>query len=150
MYSNTRETTPATTSTAPRAPWALLMRQRRHKEHRPQRPSERIDPTQHAKGRTGDCPGLRKETATRRDVTRGLGGWIVALPLVRESVPRPPDFTEDYEARGTRATHEAKCAGTHVGMAELDNSLQATHRVHLMRHHPHDSTWRCVFVYRTP
>ena len=26
-------------------------------EHRPQRPTERSDPTQHAKGRTGDCPG---------------------------------------------------------------------------------------------
>ena len=29
-------------------------------------------PTQHAKGRTGDCPGLRRETATRRNVTRGV------------------------------------------------------------------------------
>ena len=32
--------------------------------HRPQRPSERSDLTQHAKGRTGDCPGPREETAT--------------------------------------------------------------------------------------
>ena len=31
------------------------------------------DPTQHAKGRTGDCPGPRKETATRGNVTRGRG-----------------------------------------------------------------------------
>ena len=31
-------------------------------EHRPQRPTERSDPTRHAKGRTGDCPGPRKET----------------------------------------------------------------------------------------
>ena len=30
-----------------------------------------VDPTQHAKGRTGDCPGARKETATRRNVTQG-------------------------------------------------------------------------------
>ena len=34
--------------------------------------AERSDPTQHAKGRTGDCPGPRKETATRRNVTRGV------------------------------------------------------------------------------
>ena len=33
--------------------------------------AERSDPTQHAKGRTGDCPGPRKETTTRRNVTRG-------------------------------------------------------------------------------
>ena len=32
------------------------------------------DPTQHAKGRTGDCPGPRKETTTRRNVTQGGGG----------------------------------------------------------------------------
>ena len=44
---------------------------RHHKEHRPQRPSESIDPAQHAKGRTADCPGSREETATRRKVTQG-------------------------------------------------------------------------------
>ena len=43
-------------------------------EHRPQRPTERSDPTQHAEGRPGDCPGPRKETATRRNVPRGWGG----------------------------------------------------------------------------
>ena len=51
--------------------WAPLPRKRHHKEHRPQRPSERIDLTQHAKGRTGNRPGPRKETATRRNVTQG-------------------------------------------------------------------------------
>ena len=40
-----------------------------HSSHH--RPTERSDPTQHAKGRTGDCPGPRKEAATRRDVTQG-------------------------------------------------------------------------------
>ena len=38
-------------------------------EHWPQRPTENSDPTRHAKGRTGDCPGPRKETTTRRNVT---------------------------------------------------------------------------------
>ena len=37
--------------------WAPRTRQQ---EHRPQRPTESSDPTQHAKGRTGDCPGPRK------------------------------------------------------------------------------------------
>ena len=46
--------------------WAPRTRKRHQQEHRPQRPTERSDPTQHAKGRTGDCPGPRKGTATRR------------------------------------------------------------------------------------
>ena len=49
-------------------------RKRHQREHQPQRPTERSDPTQHAKGRTGDCPGPRKETTARRNVTRGGGG----------------------------------------------------------------------------
>ena len=44
--------------------WAPRTRKRHQQEHRSQRPTERSDPTQHAKGRTGDCPGPRKETAT--------------------------------------------------------------------------------------
>ena len=48
---------PATAATTPQ------------EEHRPQRPSERSDPTQPAKGRAGDGPGPRKETATRRNAT---------------------------------------------------------------------------------
>ena len=35
--------------------------------------AERSDPTQHAKGRTCDCLGPRKETATQRNVTKGGG-----------------------------------------------------------------------------
>ena len=46
-------------------------RKRHQQEHRPQRPTERSDPTQHAKGRTGDCPGPRKGATTGRNVTRG-------------------------------------------------------------------------------
>ena len=51
--------------------WAPRTRKRHQQEHRPQRPTERSDPTQHAKGRTGDCPGPRQETTTRRTVTQG-------------------------------------------------------------------------------
>ena len=55
---------PATSSTAPTH--QLLgsgrgrSRKRHQQEHRPQRPTERSDPTQHAKGRTGACPGPRR------------------------------------------------------------------------------------------
>ena len=51
--------------------WAPRTRRRHQQEHRPQRPTESSDPTQHAKGRTGDCPGPRKETTTRRNVIQG-------------------------------------------------------------------------------
>ena len=51
--------------------WAPRTRKRHQQEHRLQRPTERSDPTQHAKGRTGDRPGPRKETTTRRNVTQG-------------------------------------------------------------------------------
>ena len=54
--------------------WAPGTRKRHQQEHRPQRPTERSDPTQHAKGRAGDCPGPRKGATTRRTVTQGLGG----------------------------------------------------------------------------
>ena len=53
--------------------WAPRTRKRHQQEHRPQRPTESSDPTQHAKGRTGECPGPRKETDTRRNVTQAGG-----------------------------------------------------------------------------
>ena len=46
-------------------------RKRHQQDHRPQRPTESSNPTQHAKGTTGECPGPRKETTTRRNVTQG-------------------------------------------------------------------------------
>ena len=55
--------------------WAPQTRKRHLQEHRPQRPTERSNPTQHAKGRTGDRPGPRKGTTTRRNVTQGGGGF---------------------------------------------------------------------------
>ena len=54
--------------------WAPRTRKRHQQEHRPQRPTERSDPTQHAEGRPGDCPGPRKGATTRRNVTQGGGG----------------------------------------------------------------------------
>ena len=57
-------------------------RKRHQQEHRPQQPTERSDPTQHAKGRPGDCPGPRKETTTGRNVTQGGNYWA---PLTHKS-----------------------------------------------------------------
>ena len=60
--------------------WAPRTRKRHQQEHRLQRPTESSDPTQHAEGRTGDCPGPRKETTTRRNVTLGVAmGWDTGL-----------------------------------------------------------------------
>ena len=51
--------------------WAPRTQKRHQQEHRPQRPTESSKATQHAKGRTGDCPGPCKETTTSRNVTQG-------------------------------------------------------------------------------
>ena len=56
--------------------WAPRTRKRHQQEHRPQRPTESSDPTQHAKGRTGDRPGPRKGATTRRNVTQGVKGGL--------------------------------------------------------------------------
>ena len=84
MGSKNSQTTPATTSTssirqllgaadAQTARHATFSTAPAHqRRHRPQRPTESSDPTQHAKGRTGDCPGPRKGATTRRNVSRGV------------------------------------------------------------------------------
>ena len=51
--------------------WAPRTWKRHQREHRPQRLTESSDPTQHAKGRTGDRPGPRKGATTSRNVTQG-------------------------------------------------------------------------------
>ena len=61
--------------------WAPRTRKRHQQEHRPQRLTESSDPTQHAKGRTGDCPGPRKGATTRRNVTQGGEDVVSRLPL---------------------------------------------------------------------
>ena len=51
--------------------WAPRTRKRHQQEHRRQRPTDSNDPTQHAKGRTGDRPGPCKGATTGRNVTQG-------------------------------------------------------------------------------
>ena len=61
--------------------WAPRTGKRHQQEHRPQRPTESSDRAQHAKGRTGDCPGPRKGTTTmshRGSLGGGLGATCVS------------------------------------------------------------------------
>ena len=75
--------------------WAPRTRKRHQQEHRPQRPTESSNPAQHAKGRMGDCPGPRKGTATRRNVTQ----WGT-----------PPLYYVSLLANGTGSTLHGKNA----------------------------------------
>ena len=75
--------------------WAPLTRKQYHMDRRPQRPSESVDPTQHAKGKTGDCPGPRKETATRRNAKGGGGRDALEGGEVRPSpAPGRPAYAQ--------------------------------------------------------
>ena len=87
--------------------WALQMRKRHQQEHRPQRPTERSDPTQHAKGRTGDCPGPRKGTSTRRNLT--LGGIPKSCCFFVSRRPPPPPATANRHQPPTGGGGYAAC-----------------------------------------
>ena len=97
----------------PQASWRVQLSppQKRHQqEHRPQQPTESSDPAQHAKGRTGDCWGPRKETATRWNVTQGVPqppplGWVAG------GGTEPPGWAPPTE-RGPRCTQSLRCART--------------------------------------
>ena len=76
MDSKNSQTTPATTSTAPaHQPLGLANAETTAAGASA---TQRSDPTQHAKGRTGDCPGPRKGATTRRTVTQGGLGNLIA------------------------------------------------------------------------
>ena len=78
--------------------------QKRSDTHRPRGRPANDDPTHSAKGRTGDCPGPRRETNEGRNVTQGGGGqrpkidfgclkwaspfWTLIVILSFEFVPR--------------------------------------------------------------
>ena len=85
--------------------WALRTRKRHQQEHRPQRPIESSNPTQHAKGRTGDCPGPHKGTTTRRNVTQGgTSPPFQCIPAPQPPPPPPPGVT------GHGRHHAVACA----------------------------------------
>ena len=138
MDSKNSQTTPRTTNTTsirqllapltrkrhilphPAQAAAPRTRKRHQQEHQPQRPTERSDPTQHAKGRTGDCPGPRIETTTRRNVTQGGGGGLRPPPKIASAFsapvgfPLPPDHGCDrVPKRGMRGLrHGARMVRT--------------------------------------
>ena len=97
--------------------WAPRTRKRhRHQqEHRPQWLTERSDPTQHAKGRTGDCPGPRKETATRRNVTQAGGSTAPPPTPARRPFPAPAQPTLTALKRGLPTTFGGIAGSTHWG-----------------------------------
>ena len=70
--------------------WAPRTRKRHQQEHLPQRPAESSNLTQYAKGRTGDCPGPRKGTTTRRNVTQGGGASKALQALVQTTAHLQP------------------------------------------------------------
>ena len=80
--------------------WAPRTRKRHQQEHWQQQPPDCSDPTQHTKGRTGDCPGPCKETTIQRNVTQGGGGgastdplrWGTTLPAVCWPMPMCPSL----------------------------------------------------------
>ena len=106
--------------------WAPRTRKRHQQEHRPQRPTERSDPTQHAKGRTGDRPGPRKGTTTRRNVTQGGGGLDPPgpSPCPCKRTPGPPQgSTWGQKTWGLRWT-EAKNKFAHLKSASSSGPLR--------------------------
>ena len=63
--------------------WAPRTRKRHQQEHRLQRPTASSDPTQHAKGRAGDCPGPRKGEQPNGMSHRGLRAPACHVDKVR-------------------------------------------------------------------
>ena len=90
--------------------WAPRTRKRHQQEHRPQQPTERSDPTQHAEGRTGDCPGPRKETTTRRNVTQGVDPPPCQQDAQAHSAPKAPE--KPIASRKAPQTHLALRRGS--------------------------------------
>ena len=79
------------------------------------------DPAQHAKGRTGDCPGPRKETTTRRNVTRGVKVRYFAVhnppPSPGGCVPRRGGAWRRVRVTPTPLEHRPRrCPGTVMGL----------------------------------
>ena len=98
---------------------------RTRKRHQQERPTERSDPTQHAKGRTGDCPGPRKETTTRRNVTQGGGGGLTkggdfkggrGVPMLFEIRPGQTGMSDHYGP--WHSPDSAPQKGPYVGLAD--------------------------------
>ena len=138
MHSVTRKQHPCPSNTSRWFPQLLELR-----EHGPQWPAESIGPTQHAKGRTGDCPGPCKETATRRNVTKA--GAQDALTTGPRFEPRVGN-QQDRNAPGVRVCLRGPDGTLRrtKGALELEsgdrprNLASPQHRpnIHHFRYHP--------------
>ena len=118
--------------------WAPRTRKRHQQEHRPQRPTESSDPTQHAKGRTGDRPGPRKGATTRRNVTQGgveeQGTWASRTRRHREAgYARPVD-------RGAWTAKTVKRPQQQPAQPQYANCWAPLTRKRHTMPHPTDST----------
>ena len=109
-------------------------RKRHRQEHRPQRPTERSDPPQHAKGRTGNCPGPRKGATTRRNVTRGGGGGCLSMSI--HSSTRVGSMALSGRSRGPPIAHRCRAAAN--GLVAYPRVVFALHSVVTERYR-----WSC-------
>ena len=134
--------------------WHGRTRKRHQQEHRPQRPTERSDPTQHAKGRTGDCPGPRKGATTRRTVTWGGGGGLDARRICAGDVPvsrtagRDESFAPDltrphhYNRRITTGGWGGLAMPTPAQPQHTNDGAPRTRKRHQQEHRPQRPTER--------
>ena len=81
--------------------WAPRTQKRHQQEHWPQRPTESSNPTQHVKGRTGDCPGPRKGATTRRNVTQGVIRGGVVVPAAVSAAYKQCKASPPWARQGT-------------------------------------------------
>ena len=116
---------PACSGTARRHPTATnFIRHRWAARGGGEWPTESSDPTQHAKGRTGDRPGPRKGATTRRNVTQGGSGPPLG-PLRRtvERSGRPGKGRNLCQDRGGQ--NQARRRGH--GAAEISRNTTQAH-----------------------
>ena len=74
--------------------WAPRTQKRHQQEHRPQRLAESSNATQHAKGRTGDCPGPVKEQQPDRRSHSGFLSELAPSPTPLHHIHTyPADMT---------------------------------------------------------
>ena len=125
--------------------WAPRTRKRHQQEHRPQRPTKSSDLTQHAKGRTGDCPGPRKEATTRRNVTRGVS----TPPPLFQCTPAPRGFSTQAPV-GPEPCGPSEASGSTYGPVRAPTPARPVGRPEVGRTEGHGalgtgmSTWGAV------
>ena len=102
--------------------WAPRMQKRHQQEHRPQRPTESSNPTQHAKGRTGDCPGPPKRNNNQTECHTGgsenglpspRANFVCSHPMLMGRKVPPPLVYVQNDQRVMGIILRCVCWGTH-------------------------------------